>query len=97
MGQTRVPVESIVEGIQVWLLRKVNIDTDLRIWHLLVQSHQAPYKNTANFDPRKFTKAAEDALMSSKKSFQAFGCAGHGLRSNLLVLSDAIARYASFH
>ncbi|MDH5377747.1 MAG: fructose-bisphosphate aldolase class II, partial [Gammaproteobacteria bacterium] len=55
MGQTYgVPVEEIVEGIRNGV-RKVNIDTDLRMASTgAIRKHLAD--NPANFDPRKFLK-----------------------------------------
>ncbi len=77
MGQTYgVPVEEIVEGIKHGV-RKVNIDTDLRMASTgSVRRYLA--ENTSNFDPRKFLKAATAGMKAiCKARYEAFGCAGH--------------------
>ncbi|HEB96994.1 MAG TPA: fructose-bisphosphate aldolase class II [Sedimenticola thiotaurini] len=77
MGQTYgVPVEEIVEGIRHGV-RKVNIDTDLRMASTgSVRRHLA--ENPSNFDPRKFLKAATEGMKGiCKARYEAFGCAGH--------------------
>ncbi len=77
MGQTYgVPVEEIVEGIRHGV-RKVNIDTDLRMASTgSVRRHLA--ENPSNFDPRKFLKAATEGMKEiCKARYEAFGCAGH--------------------
>ncbi len=76
MGQTYgVPVEEIVEGIKNGV-RKVNIDTDLRMASTgAIRKHLA--ENTANFDPRKFLKEATKAMSGiCTARYQAFGSAG---------------------
>ena len=95
MGQTYgVPVEAIVEGIK-YGVRKVNIDTDLRMASTgAVRRHLE--ENKSNFDPRKFLKAAEDGMMEiCKARFEAFGCAGHASKIKSLGLEEMQARYAS--
>ena len=61
MGETYgVPVEEIQEGIKHGV-RKVNIDTDLRMASTgAVRKHLA--ENPSNFDPRKFLKASTAAM-----------------------------------
>ncbi len=76
MGQTYgVPVEEIIEGIKHGV-RKVNIDTDLRMATTgAVRKHLAD--NPSNFDPRKFLKASTQAMQDiCKARYEAFGCAG---------------------
>jgi fructose-bisphosphate aldolase class II len=65
MGQTYgVPVEEIVEGIK-YGVRKVNIDTDLRMASTgAVRQFLADDVNAANIDPCKFYKAAKDAMQT---------------------------------
>jgi len=95
MGNTYgVPVEAIVEGIK-YGVRKVNIDTDLRMASTgSIRKHLA--ENTSNFDPRKFYKAAEDAMMGiCVARFEAFGCAGHASKIKALGLEEMQSRYAS--
>jgi len=95
MGQTYgVPVEEIVEGIKNGV-RKVNIDTDLRMASTgAVRKFMA--ENTANFDPRKFLKASTAAMAGiCKARYEAFGCAGHASKINVVPLETMIGRYAS--
>jgi fructose-bisphosphate aldolase class II len=95
MGQTYgVPVDAIVEGIK-YGVRKVNIDTDLRMASTgAVRQHLE--ENKSNFDPRKFLKAAEDAMMGiCEARFEAFGCAGHADKIKSLGLEEMQARYAN--
>ncbi|MDD5391791.1 MAG: fructose-bisphosphate aldolase class II [Thiothrix sp.] len=76
MGQTYgVPVSEIVEGIKHGV-RKVNIDTDLRMASTgAIRKHL--FDNKANFDPRKFLKEATKAMSGiCKDRFEAFGSAG---------------------
>lgn len=76
MGQTYgVPVSEIVEGIKHGV-RKVNIDTDLRMASTgAIRKHM--FDNKANFDPRKFLKEATKAMSGiCKDRFEAFGTAG---------------------
>ncbi len=77
MGQTYgVPVEEIQEGIKNGV-RKVNIDTDLRMASTgSIRKHLA--ENPSNFDPRKFLKESTAAMKGiCKTRFEAFGSAGH--------------------
>lgn len=76
MGQTYgVPVSEIVEGIKHGV-RKVNIDTDLRMASTgAIRKHL--FDNKSNFDPRKFLKEATKAMSGiCKDRFEAFGTAG---------------------
>ena len=95
MGETYgVPVEEIQEGIKHGV-RKVNIDTDLRMASTgAVRKHLA--ENPSNFDPRKFLKASTAAMKEiCKARYEAFGCAGHASRIKPISLDDMVARYAS--
>ena len=77
MGETYgVPVEEIVEGIKNGV-RKVNIDTDLRIASTGAV-RKFLHENKSNFDPRKFLKASTEAMKGvCKARYEAFGSAGH--------------------
>ncbi len=93
MGQTYgVPVEEIVEGIKSGV-RKVNIDTDLRMASTgAVRKflHDQP----ANFDPRKFLKESTKAMMEiCKARYEAFGCAGHASKIKSKSLETMIDFY----
>lgn len=87
-----VPVEEIVEGIKHGV-RKVNIDTDLRLASTgAVRRFLA--NNRAEFDPRKYlaetTKAMKDICAAR---FEAFGTAGHASKIKPLSLEAMYQRY----
>jgi len=95
MGQTYgVPVKEIVEGIKNGV-RKVNIDTDLRMASTgAVRRHLQ--ENTSNFDPRKFLKEATKGMKEiCKARYQAFGCEGHASKIKASSLETMFARYAA--
>ena len=95
MGQTYgVPVEEIVEGIKSGV-RKVNIDTDLRMASTgSVRRHLE--ENKSNFDPRKFLKEATNAMSEiCKARYEAFGSAGQASKINPISLETMFGRYAS--
>jgi fructose-bisphosphate aldolase, class II len=94
MGQTYgVPVEEIVEGIKSGV-RKVNIDTDLRMASTgSVRRHLAD--NPSNFDPRKFLKEAKNGMKEiCKARFEAFGAAGQADKIKPVSLEDMISFYS---
>jgi fructose-bisphosphate aldolase class II len=93
MGQTYgVPVEEIQEGIKHGV-RKVNIDTDLRMASTgAVRRYLA--ENPSVFDPRKFLQAATDAMQEiCKARFEAFGSAGHADKIKPVSLEAMADRY----
>ena len=95
MGTTYgVPVEEIQEGIKHGV-RKVNIDTDLRMASTgAIRKHLA--ENKSNFDPRKFLKASTAAMKEiCKARYEAFGCAGHASKIKAISLDDMRKRYES--
>ena len=95
MGQTYgVPVEEIQEGIKNGV-RKVNIDTDLRMASTgAIRKHLQ--ENPKNFDPRKYLKAATDAMMEiCKARYEAFGTAGNGSKIKAVSLEAMVSRYDS--
>ncbi len=95
MGQTYgVPVEEIQEGIKNGV-RKVNIDTDLRMASTgAIRKHLM--ENTSNFDPRKFLKASTEAMKEiCKARYEAFGSAGNADKIKVISLDDMVKRYAS--
>jgi len=95
MGETYgVPVEEIVEGIKHGV-RKVNIDTDLRMASTgAVRRHLS--ENPANFDPRKFLKEATKGMMEiCKARYEAFGSAGHASRIKPASLEVMFKRSAA--
>ena len=70
-----VPVEEIQEGIRHGV-RKVNIDTDIRL-AMTARDSQVPAENPSKFDPREYLKPA---MLAAKAicvaRYQQFGCAG---------------------
>ncbi len=95
MGQTYgVPVEEIVEGIKHGV-RKVNIDTDLRMASTgAIRKFLA--ENTKEFDPRKFLAAATKGMKAiCKARYEAFGTAGNASKITALGLEQMTGRYQS--
>jgi len=95
MAQTYgVPVGEIVEGIKHGV-RKVNIDTDLRMASTgSVRRHLM--ENTSNFDPRKFLKEATNGMSAiCKARFEAFGSAGHADKLTSQSLEKMFMAYES--
>jgi fructose-bisphosphate aldolase class II len=97
-GQIRetygVPVEEIQEGIRNGV-RKVNIDTDIR---LVMTGAMRRLMGTKpdEFDPRKFfAEATRAAAELCKARFQAFGSAGQASRIRPLPLEAMALRYAA--
>ena len=89
-----VPVEQIQEGIRHGV-RKVNIDTDLRLASTgAIRRFLA--ENPSEFDPRKYfavaTKAMKDVCVNR---YEAFGCAGQGSKIRTSSLEVMFQRYAS--
>ena len=89
-----VPVEEIVEGIK-YGVRKVNIDTDLRLASTgAVRRFLA--QNPAEFDPRKFLQATMVAMTDiCIARYEAFGCAGNASKIKPINLDRMFERYAS--
>ncbi|MBW7851868.1 MAG: fructose-bisphosphate aldolase class II [Rhodospirillales bacterium] len=94
MGQTYgVPVSEIVEAIKHGV-RKVNIDTDLRMASTgAVRKHLA--EDRKNFDPRKFLKEATKGMSQiCKDRYEAFGSAGMAAKIKVVSLEGMADRYA---
>ncbi|MGO2562983.1 MAG: class II fructose-bisphosphate aldolase, partial [Pseudoalteromonas nigrifaciens] len=89
-----VPVEQIIEGIKFGV-RKVNIDTDLRLASTgAVRRHLA--LNPANFDPRKFLAAATQAMTDICISrYESFGTAGQASKIKPISLDEMHLKYLS--
>ena len=87
-----VPVEEIQEGIRHGV-RKVNIDTDLRLASTgAVRRFLA--NNKAEFDPRKYLKETVTAQKEIVKArYEAFGTAGNASRIRPISLEQMFARY----
>ncbi len=95
MGETYgVPVQEIVEGIRHGV-RKVNIDTDLRMASTgAIRKHLK--EDPSNFDPRKYLGAATKAMKQiCKERYDAFGTAGNASKIRPIGLEAMTARYAS--
>ncbi|BBP02433.1 class II fructose-bisphosphate aldolase [Sulfuriferula nivalis] len=94
MGETYgVPVEEIVEGIKHGV-RKVNIDTDLRMASTgAVRKFLA--ENRSEFDPRKFLIASTKAMQEiCRLRYEAFGSAGQASKIKAVDLEKMAAKYA---
>lgn len=95
IGQTYgVPVDEVVEGIK-YGVRKVNIDTDLRMASTgAIRQFLADEKNAAIFDPRKFLKVAKTAMQAiCEARYQSFGSAGHASKIKPISLDKMVERY----
>jgi fructose-bisphosphate aldolase class II len=93
IGETYgVPVEQIVEAIKHGV-RKVNIDTDLRLASTgAIRQHLA--QNPSNFDPRKYFKASMQAMSGiCTNRFEAFGSAGQAHKIRPISLEGMVEFY----
>jgi fructose-bisphosphate aldolase class II len=89
-----VPVEEIVRGIKFGV-RKVNIDTDLRLASTAAIRKVLTEKK-AEFDPRKYLKPALQAMQKvCVDRYEAFGTAGHGSKIKIIPIEEMAKRYAS--
>jgi fructose-bisphosphate aldolase, class II len=87
-----VPVEEIQEGIRNGV-RKVNIDTDIRI-AMTGAVRRALSTDRAELDPRKLFKEATAAARSiCKERFEAFWCVGHASKIRALPLEKMARKY----
>ncbi len=89
-----VPVEEIVEGIRHGV-RKVNIDTDLRLASTgAVRRFLA--EHPSEFDPRKFLKETVSAMRDvCIARYEAFGTAGNASKIRPISLEAMVGRYES--
>ena len=89
-----VPVEEIQEGIRHGV-RKVNIDTDLRLASTgAIRRFLA--ENPAEFDPRKYLGVAHQAMREiCRDRYQAFGSAGWASKIRATDLETMAHRYAA--
>jgi fructose-bisphosphate aldolase class II len=89
-----VPAEEIVRGIRHGV-RKVNIDTDLRL-AATAAIRKVLFQNKGEFDPRKYLKPAIAAMQKvCEERFQQFGTAGNASKIKLIPLAEMAKRYAS--
>ena len=89
-----VPVEEIQEGIKHGV-RKVNIDTDLRL--ASTGSIRAYLnENRSDFDPRKYLAESQIAMRDIViNRYEAFGTAGNASKIKAISLDDMSLRYLS--
>lgn len=87
-----VPVEQIVEGIKNGV-RKVNIDTDLRLASTgAIRRFMA--ENPSEFDPRKYLAKSVEAMTEiCIDRYQAFGTEGHADKIKVISLDGMSERY----
>ena len=89
-----VPVEEIQEAIKHGV-RKVNIDTDIRL-AMTAAVRRFLVENPTKFDPREYLKAARKAAYElCKKRYLEFGCEGQGARIKPIDLFTMAKRYSS--
>ena len=87
-----VPLTEIQEGIKHGV-RKVNIDTDLRLASTgSIRKFMA--ENKSEFDPRKYLSKSLDAMKSIVvERYEAFGTAGQADKLKVRTLDDMANRY----
>ncbi|CAB1212531.1 class II fructose-bisphosphate aldolase [Acinetobacter bouvetii] len=87
-----VPVEQLVEAIKHGV-RKINIDTDLRLASTGAMRRMMAEK-PSEFDPRKFFAATVDAMKQiCVDRYTAFGTAGHADQIRPISLEKMVNRY----
>ena len=89
-----VPLEEIQQGIKHGV-RKVNIDTDLRLASTAaIRKYMA--ENPAEFDPRKYLKESQEAMKKVVvERYEAFGTAGQADKISPVALEGMFGQYAS--
>ncbi len=89
-----VPVEEIQEGIKHGV-RKVNIDTDIRL-AMTAAVRKFLATNRSAFDPRDYLKPAREAAKQiCKARYEQFGCAGMASKIKPVALDAVAQRYKS--
>jgi fructose-bisphosphate aldolase class II len=93
MGETYgVPVSEIQEGIKHGV-RKINIDTDLRM-AATGAIRRYMVENPSEFDPRKYNGVAKVAMSEiCKARYEAFGSAGQASKIKPVSLEEMYKRY----
>jgi fructose-bisphosphate aldolase class II len=88
-----VPVDEIIRGIRHGV-RKINIDTDLRL-AAAAEFRRTATSNPSEFDPRKFLKPAMDAMSAvCRDRFEAFGAAGNASKIKVVPMGEMARLYA---
>ena len=91
-----VPVEQVAEGIK-YGVRKVNIDTDLRLAST-GSIRQFLAQNPTEFDPRKYFQASLVAMRDiCIARYEAFGTAGNASKLKPLSLAKVQEAYSQGH
>lgn len=89
-----VPISEIQEGIR-YGVRKVNIDTDLRL-AATGALRQYLAKNPKEFDPRRYNQAAKAAMFEiCKARYEALGTAGWATKIKPFSLEAMAKRYTT--
>ncbi len=89
-----VPVPEIQEAIKHGV-RKVNVDTDLRM-AMTGAIRKVFTEKPGEFDPRKYLKPAMEAMQAvCEERYQQFGAAGQAAHIKPISLEDMAKRYAS--
>ncbi|MBI3716852.1 MAG: fructose-bisphosphate aldolase class II [Betaproteobacteria bacterium] len=88
-----VPVEEIQEGIKHGV-RKVNIDTDIRL-AMTAAVRKYLTENKSAFDPRDYLKPARAAAKAiCKQRYEQFNCVGQGSKIKAINLFSMAEKYA---
>jgi fructose-bisphosphate aldolase class II len=88
-----VPVSEIQEAIKHGV-RKVNIDTDIRL-AMTAAARKFMFENPEKFDAREWLKPAREAAMNiCKQRYLEFGCEGQGSKVKGDSLSVVAAKFA---
>lgn len=89
-----VPTEEIVEGIK-YGVRKINIDTDLRMASTgAIRRYVAQQEHASDLDARNIYKAARNAMQSlCEERYYAFGSAGHADKMQPVSLAKMVKYY----
>lgn len=89
-----VPVKEIQEAIK-YGVRKVNIDTDIRL-AMTAAIRRFMHENPSAFDPREYLKKAREAAKAiCKARYEQFGAAGNASKIKPIPLSEMAAKYRS--
>ena len=89
-----VPVEEIQEGIKHGV-RKVNIDTDLRL-AITGAIRRYLFENPSKFDPRDYLKPAREAAKEiCRQRYMQFGCEGQAGKIKPISLDKIAEKYKS--
>jgi len=87
-----VPVEELQKAIKMGV-RKINIDTDLRM-AITGQIRKVFAEKKSEFDPRSYLKPASAAMQKvCEERYEQFGAAGQASKIRALPLPDMAKRY----